>query len=77
LGHRSIRTTARYTRVSSDLIGSVQSPLDKEYETNANTRSRKTTKKAKTAGAKRIRGARKASTAATAKQRGRKKVRKA
>ena len=76
LGHRSIRTTARYTRVSSDLIGSVQSPLDKEHETNANTRSRKTTKKAKTTGAKRMRGARKASTAAAAK-RGCKKVRKA
>jgi integrase/recombinase XerD len=29
LGHRSIRTTARYTRVSKTLIGSVKSPLDK------------------------------------------------
>jgi len=29
LGHRSIRTTARYTRVSKALIGSVTSPLDK------------------------------------------------
>lgn len=76
LGHRSIRTTARYTRVSNDLIGSVQSPLDKEYETNANTRSGKTRKKAKTTGPKRMRSARKASTAAAA-NRGRKKIRKA
>lgn len=29
LGHRSIRTTARYTRVSKTLIASVNSPLDK------------------------------------------------
>lgn len=68
LGHRSIRTTARYTRVSSDLIGSVQSPLDKEYATNANTRNCKSTKRAKTAGAKRRRGAREASTAEAANQ---------
>jgi site-specific recombinase XerD len=76
LGHRSIRTTARYTRVSNNLIGSVQSPLDKEHETNADTRSRKARKKAKTTGAKPRRGLRKASKAAATK-RGRKKVRKA
>jgi integrase/recombinase XerD len=29
LGHRSIRTTARYVRVSTDLIGRVQSPLER------------------------------------------------
>jgi site-specific recombinase XerD len=29
LGHQSLRTTARYTHVSSDRIGSIQSPLDR------------------------------------------------
>lgn len=30
LGHRSIRTTVRYTRVTNNLISTVNSPLDKE-----------------------------------------------
>jgi len=32
LGHKSIRTTARYTRVSNSMIAAVESPLDKEPE---------------------------------------------
>jgi integrase/recombinase XerD len=29
LGHRSIRTTARYARVSTDLIARTESPIDR------------------------------------------------
>jgi site-specific recombinase XerD len=35
LGHKSIRTTARYTRVSKTLVGSVKSPLDKARKRKA------------------------------------------
>jgi hypothetical protein len=89
LGHRSIRTTARYTRVTNTLLASIESPLDKTPGTVAIKQRRKPTKAvdikqggkarkaAKVNTVERRRKTRKAAKATRLKHKPKKKVRKA